>query len=313
MWSMVLKRFLRGVLTVAIVIILIFVVMRVAPSDPASLMAGPEASEEQIESIREEWGLNKPVIEQFWIYIRSLLTGDAGMSFQYVSNATPLWSVTDLVVARFPNTVKLAVASMLFCVVFGIPIGILCGMYKSSLMDNLIMGSSFTLLSFPTVYIGILLINLFAVKLQWLPPGGNDSLKCIILPAIATGLHFLITLIRTTRSEVIQIMKSDYIKTVRAKGLSNGAVLFVHCLRNASIPLITLIGQRFGTMLGGAVVTEALFRWPGIGNLLITSVQARDYPTVQFLVPYVAVVFIVINVVVDILYGVLDPRIRRER
>lgn len=313
MWAMVLKRFLRGILTVAIVIVLIFFVMRVAPSDPASLMAGPEASEEQIESIREAWGLNKPLLEQFGIYIRSLLTGDAGMSFQYVSNAKPMWSVTDLVIARFPNTVKLAVAAMLFCVVVGIPLGIFCGMYKGSCMDNLVMGSSFTLLSFPTVFIGILLINLFAVKLQLLPPGGNDSWECIILPAIATGLHFLITLIRTTRSEIIQIMKSDYIKTVRAKGLSNQAVLFVHCLRNAAIPLVTLIGQRFGTMLGGAVVTEALFRWPGIGNLLITSVQARDYPTVQFLVPYVAVVFIVINVIVDILYGVLDPRIRRER
>lgn len=312
MWTMVLKRILRGLLTIAIVVVLIFVVMRVAPSDPAALLAGPEATEEQIESMREAWGLNKSMGEQFVIYIKSLLTGDAGMSFQYVSNAKPLWSVSDLVASRFPNTVKLAFAAILICVIIGVPTGIFCGMYKGSLFDNIIMGGGFTILSFPTVYIGILLINLFAVKLQWLPPGGDDSLKCIILPALATGLHFLITLTRTTRAEVIQIMRSDYIKTARAKGLTNASILFVHCLRNASIPLITLIGQRFGTMLGGAVVTESLFRWPGIGNLLITSVQTRDYPTVQFMVPCVAIVFITINVIVDILYGVLDPRIRRE-
>lgn len=312
MWQMVVKRFLRGVLTVIIVIILIFFVMRVAPSDPASLLAGPEASEEQIAAIRASWGLDKPVIEQFRIYIGSLLTGDAGMSYQYSNNSAPVWSVLDLVMARFPNTVRLALAAMGFCIVVGIPSGIFTAVYRGSLFDNLVMGSGFTILSFPTFFVGMVLLNLFAIHLKILPTGGNDSFACIILPAITMGSRFLITLIRTTRTEIIQIMKSDYIKTVRAKGLSSTAVLFVHCLRNASIPLVTLIGQRFGTMMGGAVVTESLFRWPGIGNLLITSVQARDYPTVQFLVPYVAIVFILINVIVDILYGVLDPRIRKE-
>ena len=313
MWSMILKRLLRGLLTVSIVIVLIFVVMRIAPSDPAALLAGAEASAEDVEQMREQWGLNKSYSEQFIVYIKALLSGDAGLSFQYSANGSRSFTVLELVASRFPNTVRLAVVAILIAVIVAVPTGILCGLHQGSWFDNLIMASGFMLKSVPVFYVGILMINFFAIKLQILPSGGNDSWKSIILPAIATGMHFTVVLTRTTRSEMIQILKSDYIKTVRAKGLSNRAVLFVHCLRNTAIPIVTLVGNRFGGMLGGSVVTEALFRWPGIGQLLINSVSTRDYPTVQFLVPYIAIVFIVINIIVDVLYGILDPRIRREK
>lgn len=313
MWTMIIKRLFRGLITVSIVIVLIFIIMRIAPSDPAALLAGAEASEEDIEQMREMWGLNKPYIEQFWMYLKALLSGDAGLSFQYSANGARSFTVVELVKSRFPNTIKLAITAITFAVVLAVPTGIICGLYKGSWFDNAVMAFGFMLKSVPVFYVGILMINFFAIKLNILPSGGNDSWKSIILPAIATSMHFTVVLTRTTRSEVIQILKSDYIKTVRAKGLSNKAVLFVHCLRNAAIPIVTLIGIRFGGMLGGSVVTEALFRWPGIGQLLINSVNTRDYPTVQFLVPYIAIVFIVINIIVDVLYGILDPRIRREK
>lgn len=313
MLSMILKRVLRGLLTMAIVIVLIFFLMRIAPSDPATLLAGEEASEEDIQQMKEKWGLDKSVGEQFVIYIRSLLSGDAGLSFQYSSNGSRAFSVSELVSARLPNTVRLAVAAIIICILLGIPLGIICALKRGSWFDNLIMSIGFMLKSVPVFYVGILLISLFAVTLRWLPASGDEGWKSILMPAFCTGMHFTVVLTRTVRSEVIEILGSDYIRTTRAKGLSQKSVLFVHCLRNAAIPTVTLIGQRFGGMLAGSVVTEALFRWPGIGQLLIQSVNTRDYPTVQFLVPYVALVFIVINIVVDVLYGILDPRIRRAK
>lgn len=304
-----LSRILRGLLTVAIAVILIFFLMRVAPSDPAAMLASEDATPEDIEAIREAWGLNKPYSEQFVIYLRSLVTGDAGMSYLYAVNE-PLYTVTELVVSRLPNTIRLAFASILISVVISIPIGILMGIKPGSWFDNLVSGICFIINAFPTFFMGLMLLLIFGLKLQLLPTGGNTEPGSVILPAITLSCHFSVTLIRMTRTEFIHVMSSNFIRTTKAKGLSDAAILFIHGLRNVSIPLVTLIGLRLGTMLGGSVVVETLFRWPGIGYLLITAVNGRDYPTVQFLVPYIALVFVVVNLVVDLLYGVLDPRIK---
>ena len=305
----VLSRVLRGLLTVVIAVILIFFLMRVAPSDPAAMLASEDATPEDIEAIREAWGLNKPYTEQFVIYIKSLLTGDAGMSYLYSVNA-PLYTVKELVLARLPNTIKLALSSILISVVVAIPVGILMGIKPGSWFDNLMSAICFTINAFPTFFMGLLLLLVFGLRLHLLPTGGNTEPGSVILPAITLSSHFIVTLIRMTRTEFIHVMSSNFIRTTKAKGLSDLAVLFIHGLRNVAIPLVTLIGLRLGTMLGGSVVVETLFRWPGIGNLLITAVNSRDYPTVQFLVPYIALVFVVVNLIVDLLYGVLDPRIK---
>lgn len=304
-----LKRLARGVLTVAIAIIIIFFLMRVAPSDPAAMLASEDATPEDIEAIREAWGLNKPYTEQFVIYLRSLITGDAGMSYLYAVNA-PLYTVTELVLSRLPNTIKLAFASIIISIVVSIPIGILMGIKPNSWFDNLMSAVCFVINAFPTFFMGLLLLLVFGLRLRLLPTGGNTDPGSVILPAITLSCHFSVTLIRMTRTEFIHVMSSNFIRTTKAKGLSDMAILFIHGLRNVAIPLVTLIGLRLGTMLGGSVVVETLFRWPGIGNLLITAVNGRDYPTVQFLVPYIALVFVVVNLIVDLLYGVLDPRIK---
>lgn len=313
MWQMIIKRILRGALTMVIVVLLIFVLLRVIPGNPAALLAGEEASEEQIAAITEQWGLNDSLGTQFKVYLQSLLSGDAGMSYQYATtDGMLLWKVTDLVKSRLPYTIQLASMAISMSVLIAIPLGVLTALKQNSALDNVISVFNYVTISFPVFFIGLILIMLFSLQLSWLPVGGTGGFINIILPAFTLSTHFTVTLMRMTKTEVSRILTSDYIRMCRAKGLSNTSVLFIHCLRNAAIPLITLIGLRFGAMLGGSMVVEALFRWPGIGNLLISAVKARDYPTVQFLVPYVALVFVIINIIVDVLYGVLDPRIHRE-
>lgn len=312
MGRMIVGRLLRGILTVAIVIILIFVLLRVVPGDPAAMLAGENATPEMVAAIRAKWGLDQPLITQFVVYVKSLISGDAGMSYQYAVSGTPVWKVTDLVMSRLGYTIQLSLAAISISILVAIPLGVISALKNGSTFDNILTTINFINLSFPVFFIGIILMSIFGLTLKWLPVGGTDSWKSIILPAITLSMHFNVTLMRMTKTEVGRNLTSDYIRMCRAKGCSSLGVLFVHGLRNAAIPLVTLIGLRFGAMLGGSVVVESMFRWPGLGNLLITAVQARDYPTVQFLVPYIAVVFIIINIIVDLLYGVLDPRIRRE-
>lgn len=314
MLTMILRRLIRGVVTVMLVTILIFVLLRVVPGDPASLLAGDDATQETIEEIRTAWGLDKPIIEQFFIYVGNLLSGDAGMSYQYRTNFSHelVWKVTDLVRTRLPYTMMLAGAALLINIVVALPLGVLTAMKKGSMLDNTVMGVGSVILAFPNFFIGLIFILLFAITFKILPAGGSGTLAHLVLPALTLSMHYNVQLTRLTRTEIGQDLTSDYIRMCRAKGLSQYRVLFVHGLRNAAIPVITMLGLRFGTMMGGSVVVESLFRWPGIGSLLIDAVNTRDYPTVQYLVPYVAVVFIIVNIVVDILYGILDPRIRTK-
>ena len=309
---MILKRALRGLLTLIIVTVLVFVLLRVVPGDAANMLAGGDATPEQVAELRELWGLDKSIGEQFLIYVGKLLTGDAGQSYQFTSNGVPLYSASELVWMRVPNTLVLAFAALTISIVVSIPLGVLSALKPNSLLDNSVMAFNFGIQSFPVFFIGMLLILFFSLQLGWLPTGGTGSFSSIILPALTLSAHSTVQLTRVTRTEVGRIMNSDFIRTSRAKGLSPISVLFKHGLRNAMIPLVTVIGLRLGALLHGAVICETLFRWPGIGNLLITSLNARDYPVVQILVPYTAFIFIVMNIIVDILYGFLDPRIRQK-
>ncbi|CAG0943461.1 Glutathione transport system permease protein GsiC [Anaerolineae bacterium] len=300
-------RILRGIVTLALTLILVFVLLRVLPSDPAALLLRNDATEEQIEEARHFWGLDRPIHEQFIVYLSNLVRGDAGNSFQYTRADIP---AVELVASRIPNTIILSITALLIACTVSIPLGVITSMKPGSLLDNTVFGISFTLTAFPGFFVGMLLILFFALQLRLVPTGGNDQPTSIILPAVTLALPFIVTLTRVTRTEMGRILRSDYIITARAKGLRPNMVMFRHALRNAMIPLVTMIGLRLGGLLGGAVIVETLFRWPGLGSLMIQSILSRDYPVVQVLVPQAALMFILANLFVDILYGYLDPRIR---
>lgn len=307
---MILTRLLRGLITLAIVTVLVFILLRSVPGDMAAMLAGGDATEEQIEELREMWGLNKGLGEQFFIYIRNLLKGDTGWSYQYLENGKPLYTAMELVLMRLPYTFLLAIAALMIALIVAIPMGVFSAIKPGGIIDNIGMTMTFTVQSIPIFFIGMLLIMIFSLGMGLLPTGGSGSFANLILPALTLSAHTTTQLLRVTRTEVGRVMDSDFIRTSRAKGLSTRSVIFKHGLRNAMIPLVTVIGLRFGALLHGAVICETLFRWPGIGNLLITSLNNRDYAVVQILVPYTAFIFIVLNIIVDILYGILDPRIR---
>jgi peptide/nickel transport system permease protein len=312
MKKMIIRRIFRGLLTIVIATVLVFFVMRVlVPGDPAELLADPEATEEQIQQLRELWGLDLPLGEQFKIYVINLMKGDAGKSYQYKVAGVPVINVTDLIWSRLPNTILLAATALCIAVVVAIPSGTYMALNPGGWFEKIITNLNFTISSFPNFYLGLLLVLVFAINLGWLPTGGNAAPTDVILPATTLSLHYIVTFTRLTQTEVVRILNSDYIRTARAKGLPMSKVVVRHGMRNAAIPLITTIGLRFGSMLSGSVVTETLFRWPGIGNLMINALNVRDYPTIQVLIPYTALVFVVINLVVDITYYFLDPRLRK--
>lgn len=313
MGNMLIKRILRGMLTLAITVVVVFVLVRSVPGDPAELMAGSDATEQQIEEIRLAWGLDKPILEQFGIYVSRLVQGDMGVSYQYMVGGKATTPVISLILARMPRTLLLAVCVTLFGSLVAIPLGIITALKPNSWLDNALTSFSLVLTSFPGFYIAMVFILLFALRLKWLPTGGYGSFKTMILPTLALSMHFIAAVSRVTRTEVGLVMKSDYVRTAKAKGLSYPLVLFKHCLRNAIIPIMTTIGMRFSKNVTGAVYIESLFRYYGLGELLISSVNARDYPTIQALIPYTALMFIVCNIIVDMLYAVVDPRIRSNK
>ena len=312
MKRLLITRILRGLLTIFLATLLVFFLIRMIPGDAATMLAGPEATKEEIEDFRTAWGLDKPLTSQYLIYMRRLLTGDAGMSYAYRTGTMLLMPASKLVLSRIPNTLLLAVTALILTVLLSVPIGVYTAKRPGGFLDNLVSSSGFVLKSFPLFFVGIILISVFATKLRWLPPGGTGSFANLILPAITLSAHEVVTLTRLTRTEVGRVMRSDHIRTDRAKGLSENVILYKHALRNVSIPLVTNIGLRLGKLINGAVVVETLFRWPGIGSLMVESLNSRDYPVIQVLVPYAAMVFVVVNLIVDMLYGVLDPRITNK-
>ncbi len=276
------------------------------PGDPARLVAGEDATLADVEMVRKELGLDKPIVEQYVTYMKNLFKGDMGNSLK--TNRP----VSEEIGERFMPTFWLTVWSMAWAVIVGLVIGVISATKRNKWQDYLGMFGAVSGLSLPSFWLGLMLIQLFAVTLGWLPTGGMESWKSYILPAFTLGTGVAAVVARFTRSSLMDVLKEDYIRTGRSKGLSERNVTWGHGLRNAMIPVVTMTGLQFGFLLGGSVVIETVFSWPGLGKLLIDSVAYRDYPVIQAEMMIFALEFIVINLIVDLLYGILNPQIRYE-
>lgn len=304
MRSYLTRRLLITVPTLLAVTVLIFVAMRVIPGDPAVLLAGDFATPETVQALRAKWGLDRPLAVQYAVFFSSLLRGDLGTS---VVSDLP---VRDEIVQRFRVTLVLALCAILVALAIGLAAGIAGATRPYTFWDYGSMATALVGVSTPIFWSGMLLILVFAVRLGWLPSGGADSWRGYVLPALSLGFFAAGVIARQTRSAMLDVLRQDYIRTARAKGLGESRVNARHALHNALIPVITIVGLEFGRMLGGAVLTETVFSLPGLGSFLIISIGKRDYPVVQGIVLWIALVFVVINMLVDILYAALDPRIR---
>jgi peptide/nickel transport system permease protein len=298
------RRLLQLVPTLLGVTVVVFLLIRVS-GDPTQLLLPETATPEDRALFRKQHGLDRPVAVQYVQYLGSLLRGDLGRSLIDGSPAL------DLVLQRLPATVELAVAAMLIAVVVGIPVGILSAIRRGSILDRLAMVGVLTGQSMATFWVGILLILVFAVQLRWFPVSGRDGLRHLVLPAVTLSLYMLPLLARMTRSSMLEVGKQDFVRTARAKGLRERTIILRHSLRAALIPVVTVLGLQFGGALAGAIVTEAVFAWPGVGTFVLDAIYKRDYPVVQAAVLVIATVYLLTNLLVDLLYGVLDPRIRQ--
>lgn len=304
MFGYTIKRILQLIPTLLGVLILVFLLIHSVPGDPAKMVAGIEASDEDVENIRERLGLNDPLPTQFVTYLSDLLKGDLGTSIR--SNRP----VTEEIISRFPTTLTLTVMAVGLLIILGLFAGIFSATKPNSFRDNSTMMVALFGVSMPVFWTGILLILLFSYYIPIFPSGGNDSFKHFILPAVSLALTSAAILARLTRSSLLEVINEDFIQTARAKGLRENVVIYKHALRNSLITVITVIGLEAGSLLGGAVLTETVFSINGIGRFLIQSIQFRDYPAVQGTILIVAVIFVTINLIVDLLYSVIDPRIR---
>jgi len=301
-----LRRILTAFPSVLGVMIIVFAMVRLAPGDAAQNLAGEFADPQTIELIRERFGLNEPQHVQFYRFVTGVLQGDLGTSTRTYRPVT-----ADLA-NFFPNTIELALGAIFVALLFGIPAGILAAMRPNSAFDLTVMIGALIGVSMPVFWFGLLAILIFSVQLGWFPVAGRGTLMHLLLPAITLGLSSMAIIARMTRSSMLEVLNQDFIRTARAKGLFGSAVVMKHALRNALVPVVTVIGLQFGALLAGAVITETVFSWPGIGRLLVDSIRARDYPVVQGSVLLIAVSFIFVNLVVDLIYGFIDPRIRYE-
>ncbi len=293
------------------VTILVFLLVHLTPGDPARLLAGPEAYEEDIAAIRERLGLNDPLHIQYWRFLNRAVRLDFGRSFR--TNRPVMQDVSN----RFPNTIQLAIVSIAWAVTAGVTIGIFAGVRPNSLGDSLSMGVALLGVSAPSFWKGLLFMLIFSYWLGWLPASGMgetlfsvDGMKRMIMPAITLGTGAAAVIARMTRSSMLEVLGQDYVRTARAKGLAERTVIYRHALRNALIPVITLVGLQVGFLLGGSVITEQVFAWPGIGTLVINGIFARDYPMVQAVILLIACIFVIVNLIVDLTYSLIDPRIR---
>ena len=286
--------------------IIVFAMVRLAPGDPAVLLAGEFADPETIELIRERFGLNDSIPVQFWRFVSGVATFDLGESTRTKR------LVTDDLATYFPNTIELALGAIFIALLFGIPAGIIAALKPNSPIDLSVMILALIGVSMPVFWFGLLAILVFSVQLGWFPVAGRGTLRHLVLPAISLGLGSMAIIARMTRSSMLEVLNQDFIRTARAKGLVNSAVVLKHALRNALVPVVTVIGLQFGALLAGTVITETVFSWPGIGSLLVQSILARDYPVVQGAVLLIATSFILVNLVVDLVYGSIDPRIRYD-
>ncbi len=330
------RRLLNLVPVLLGITLLVFTFLHLIPGDPALVMAGERSTPEQIEALREQLGLNQPLPLQYLTFLGNLMRLNFGTS---IISGVP---IAEEIKIRWPATFELSVAAMLIASILGIPAGVLAAVRKNSAWDNLTMSGSLVGVSLPVYWLGLLLIYLFAVNLNWLPPSGRlsidagfnfkpitgfyaldallqlnfnvlgDVIKHLVLPALTLSTIPLAILARITRSAMLEVLSQDYIRTARAKGLLERWVIFKHALKNALLPVVTIIGLQFGALLGGAILTETIFSWPGIGSWIYEGILNRDYPVVQGGVVFVAIAFVLINLLVDLSYAFLDPRIQYQ-
>lgn len=297
-------RFLQAIVTFFGAMILFFFIVRILPGDPARILAGPEASEEDVAKIREALGLNKPIYEQFFVYLTSILRGDLGTSIKY---GTP---VVNEILARLPYTIALALVAEAIAVIIAIPLGVLAALKPRSMLSYIASLLSIFGTSLPVFWVGLMLIFIFAVELRLLPSSGADSPKHIILPALTLAFFLTGNLARMTKAAVLEALSSNHVVTAIAKGLPFSKILVRHVLRVSLIPILTIISLQLGALLGGAIITETVFAWPGIGSLLVDSLFYRDYVLAQGIIMFIVGVFILLNLLTDIAYALVDPRIR---
>lgn len=303
MLNYTLRKLLHTAFVALGVVTLAFAALRLS-GDPAATMLPGDASVEELVALRHALGLDQPLPTQYLHFLSSAVQGDFGLSFRHQQPALAL------VLERLPATLELTLASLALSVAIAIPLGILAALYRGRLGDVVAMGFAVVGQATPFFWMGIMLILVVSVELGWLPTSGRGGLDHLILPALTLATHLAASLARLTRASMLEVLGENYLTTARAKGLSERSVILAHALKNAAIPITTLVGLQFGTLLGGAVVTEMIFAWPGVGRLAVQSIFARDYPVVQASVFVLALSFVAINLGVDVLYGWLDPRIR---
>jgi len=304
MRTYVLRRLAQSALTLLGVSVLVFVILRVLPGDPARMLLPDGAPESAVAELNRQLGLREPFVVQYGLFLGSVARGDFGQSFQYRAPALRV------VLERLPATVHLTLAAMLITIAAGVPLGIFTAVRRGTRYD--VAGTIVSVIgqSLPNFWLGIMLILLFGVALRWLPTSGFASWTSLVLPAVTLAAFPTALVARLTRSSMLEILNRDYIRTGRAKGLAERSVVYRHALRNAAIPVLTVIGLQIGALLGGAVITESIFAWPGMGKLIVDAIFFRDFPVVQTVLILSATVFVVINLAVDLLYTVIDPRIR---
>ncbi|CAJ0783184.1 MULTISPECIES: glutathione ABC transporter permease GsiC [Ralstonia] len=301
------KRVLGVIPTLLIVAVLVFLFVHLLPGDPARLAAGPEADPATVELVRADLGLDKPMHEQFVRFFANALRGEFGNS---IRTKRP---VSQEIGERFWPTLNLTIASMVWAVIFGMVIGITSAVWRNKWPDRLGMTLAVSGISFPAFALGMLLMEVFSVQLGWLPAIGADTWRHYILPSLTLGAAVAAVMARFTRASFVEVLQEDFVRTARAKGVRETVVVIKHCLRNAMIPVVTMMGLQFGFLLGGSIVVEKVFNWPGLGRLLVDAVEMRDYPIIQAEVLLFSLEFILINLVVDMLYTVINPTIRYKK
>jgi len=296
----------------AVVAVFVFSMLRLTPGDPASIIAGAAATSQDIVDIRQKLGLDRPIVTQFFIWLAHVLSGDFGESFFYKKR------VVDLIADRVGPTLSLATLTMALSIAIAVPLGVVAAYRQGTWIDRVVMGFSVLGFSVPVFVIGYSLIYVFSIKLNWLPVQGYQPMaegfggfvQRLILPSLSLSVIYIALIARITRTSVLGVLDEDYIRTARAKGLTNRVVLMRHALRNAAVPIVTVIGLGIALLIGGVVVTESVFSIPGLGRLTVDAVLARDYPTVQAVILLFSLVYVLINLLVDVTYPLLDPRIR---
>jgi ABC-type dipeptide/oligopeptide/nickel transport system permease component len=299
-------RLATGLLTLLGVSVLVFLSLHLAPGDPAAIIAGPQAGEDELRLIRQQFRLDDPVPIQYLNWAGRVLRGDFGVSYRGNRPVGP-----DLRTA-FPVSLQLALAGLAFAVVIGVPAGVLAAVRRDGFADAAVMSLAVAGVSLPTFWIALLLILFFAVELRWLPSAGWGTLSHAVLPVFCISLSSLALLARLTRSAMVEVLMEDYVRTARAKGLAEASVRYTHALRNTLLPIVTIVGLRFGALAGGAAIIETIFAIPGLGRLIVASVASRDFPVVQGGVLLIAGVITAVNLGVDLIYVILDPRIRYD-